>query len=150
MFFPHRKQRKFNLKSCSSLTSRQIGVLGEEIAQDYLKRKGYCILDTNYYPIFALGSKNQKGEIDIIAKKKGIIHFIEVKTLRTKYDEKIFSAMSPEEKVGFRKQQKIIKIAEIYILDKKLSLDIQMQIDIIAIKIRRHSSEIKIQHFENI
>ena len=62
------------------MSTKEIGSLGEKIAQEYLKNKGYQILDRNYS--FRIPASPQKGEIDIIAKKEDIISFIEVKTLR--------------------------------------------------------------------
>ena len=47
------------------------GKRSEVIASDYLKKKGYKILELNY--------KNKVGEIDIIAKDKDYIVFVEVK-----------------------------------------------------------------------
>ena len=47
------------------------GKRSEIIAADYLKKKGYKILETNY--------KNKVGEIDVIAKDKDYIVFVEVK-----------------------------------------------------------------------
>lgn len=49
------------------------GKLGENLAVDFLKNKGFSILETNYYA-------SRYGEIDIIAKKDEIIVFVEVKT----------------------------------------------------------------------
>ena len=61
------------------MNAKQLGIFGEKIAEDFLKKKGYTILDKNYSPRFVSGP--QRGEIDIVAKKKGVINFIEVKTL---------------------------------------------------------------------
>ena len=44
------------------MNRRKFGIIGEKIAQGYLKNKGYTIVKTNYY--------TQRGEIDIIAKKR--------------------------------------------------------------------------------
>ena len=77
------------------MNSKQLGILGEKIALNYLRAKGYKILDKNYS--FRISGNPQKGEIDIIAKKSDITSFIEVKTLRQTQDE----SFSPEEKVNF-------------------------------------------------
>lgn len=52
---------------------QKIGRLGEDIAQKYLENKGFSVIGQNYL--------KKCGEIDIIAQKRGIIHFIEVKTV---------------------------------------------------------------------
>jgi len=51
---------------------RNFGNLGENIAVEYLKRNGYSIVCRNFYC--------KMGEIDIIAKEKNEIVFVEVKT----------------------------------------------------------------------
>lgn len=52
---------------------QKIGHLGEDIAQKYLENKGFSIIGQNYLKKY--------GEIDIIAKKGKILHFVEVKTV---------------------------------------------------------------------
>lgn len=54
------------------INKRRFGIIGEKIAKDYLRHKGYNIITTNFY--------TRNGEIDIIAKKENYIDFIEVKT----------------------------------------------------------------------
>ena len=58
--------------SNSSLLRKKIGVFGEQLAHDFLMRKGYIILVRNFY---APG-----GEIDIIAQRKSDLIIVEVKT----------------------------------------------------------------------
>ena len=52
------------------------GVLGEQMASEYLLKKGFMILHKNW--------RHSHWEVDIIASMKGVLHFIEVKTRRTK------------------------------------------------------------------
>ena len=73
-----------------------IGKSGEEIAANYLLKKGYNILFRNYH--------SQFGEIDIIALDKDTLAFIEVKTRSSNF-ETAFSSVS------FSKQQKLTKTA---------------------------------------
>lgn len=58
------------------MNTRRFGIIGEKIAQSYLRKNGYEIITTNFF------SKN--GEIDIVAEQDQIIIFVEVKT-RTNY-----------------------------------------------------------------
>lgn len=124
------------------MSSKQLGILGEQIAEDYLKNKGYQILDKNYSS--RVPGNPQKGEIDIIAKKNDIISFIEVKTLSLAQGE----SFSPEEKVDFSKQRKLVKTAESWLMKKKIPLNIKWQIDVIAIELNSNKKA-KINHFEN-
>lgn len=54
------------------MNKRKFGIIGEKIAQGYLRNKGYEILQTNFY--------TKRGEIDIICKNDNYIIFVEVKT----------------------------------------------------------------------
>ena len=125
-----------------SFSTKKLGDLGERIAIDYLKKKGYQILVRNYVPQFAdLG----KTEIDIIAQKEKIITFIEVKTLSGNPN----SPFLPQDKVDYLKQKKIIKTAEMYLLEKKL-FERKWQIDVISLKISLNSKKAQIYHLKNV
>jgi len=54
------------------LNTREIGNIAEDKAIEFLKINGYEIIDRNFYTKF--------GEIDIVAKKDNVLHFIEVKS----------------------------------------------------------------------
>lgn len=89
------------------MKSKIIGNIGESMAVNYLQRQGYKILATNF--LCSLG------EIDIIASKGDVIHFVEVKN-RT---QKFYGA--GREAVDFRKQQTIRRVATLWLkLHKKL------------------------------
>ncbi len=121
---------------------KKLGMRGEEIAANYLKKQGYKILEKNWF--FRWGNNNtSKGEIDIIAKKQGIIVFVEVKTI---YENENFQ---PEQRVNFRKKQKLIKLAQIWLTQNKIPLDAKYQIDVIGIEINPYTEKEKINHFEN-
>lgn len=81
------------------------GKKNEIIAKNYLKKKKYKILECNY--------KNKVGEIDIIAKEKNYIVFVEVKA-RTSG-----AFGNPAEAVDEHKQEKIRKVAALYLLQLK-------------------------------
>jgi putative endonuclease len=119
---------------------KKLGKIGEEIAAEFLKKKGYKILDRNYK--FQIPGDLQRGEIDIVAKKGGIICFVEVKTLKNPKIE-IF----PEDKINFSKKRKLIATAESWLFKNKIPLDSKWQIDVISIEIKKEKT--KIFHFEN-
>ena len=123
------------------MSTKQLGIQGEKIAADYLARKGYQILGKNYSPRFIPGPK--RGEIDIIARKNNAISFVEVKTLRQAQG----GHFSPEEKVDYLKQRKIIKTATSWLMEKKIPLDSKWQIDVIALSIS--PDIIKLRHLKN-
>ena len=150
-----------SIPSGSTMDSKQTGIWGEKIAENYLIKKGYQILDKNYSTnfncrakrgkeegkaLFAIGPK--RGEVDLVTEKDNIISFIEVKT-QTQNQRELFSLIRPEQKVNFLKQRKIIKTAEFWLMEKKIPLDSKWQIDVIAIKIDFKSKLAKIRHFKN-
>ena len=57
----------------ASLTSKQVGALGEKVAGEYLRRQGMKIVATNV--------ARKTGELDIIAKKESTLYFVEVKSI---------------------------------------------------------------------
>jgi putative endonuclease len=121
------------------MDAREIGSFGEKLAYEYLVNKGYRILGKN--------CKYFCGEIDIVAKKKGIfgkkpIHFIEIKTSLAGNNN-----FFPEQRAGFTKQQKYKKLSEIWLLNNKIPENTPYQIDIVAILIKDNP---EITFFENI
>ena len=133
------------------ISRKKLGQIGEKIAEDFLKRKGYKILDKNYFVKSVFGPKT--GEIDIVAKKDDTISFVEVKSLvvtptafggRGDADD-----VSPEDKVNFQKQRKLIKTAQSWLIKNKMPSNIKWQIDVISIKIDLDSKKAEIRHFKN-
>lgn len=92
----------------------EFGKTGEEKAVEFLKNNGYKIIERNY--------RTKIGEIDIIAKHKKEIVFIEVKT-RSSDDFGM-----PEESVNERKLKRIEKVAEIYLKSKKINLPYRFEV----------------------
>jgi putative endonuclease len=96
----------------------ELGKIGEKLALKHLKRHGYKILEQNY--------KSRYGEIDIIAKNKGVLAFIEVRT------RKSMEFMRPEESVNIRKQRQITKVALDYLSTRNMQ-DTDCRFDVVAI-----------------
>jgi len=111
---------------------KQLGVWGEKLAADYLKNKGYKIIDKNF--------QTREGEIDIICEKENSIIFVEVK-LRT---NKIFGY--PEESVTAKKIDRLIATAQTYL--RKNNLDCDWQIDVISILYQKNC--LNINHLYDI
>ena len=107
------------------------GKKGEIIAQNYLKKKGYKIVATNY--------KNKIGEIDIICMDKNYLVFVEVKT-RTS------SAFGdPLEAIDLRKQYKIQQVASLYLITTKQT-NALVRFDAVAVL---GENDEEIRHIEN-
>jgi len=97
---------------------RIFGNAGEKIAADYLKKKGYKILEKQF--------GNRFGEIDLIAKDGDEIVFVEVKT------RKSLALGYPEESVHEKKLHRMEITADAY-LKSKTSEDQAYRFDVIAI-----------------
>jgi len=115
-----------------------LGQLGEELACNYLKRRGYRIIAQNYWKPF--------GELDIIAKAlNGRLVFVEVKTVSGKYP-----LVSAEEQLTEAKLNKLEKISSYYANGpgKQLLSKGGWRIDLIAITKEEKLAMIK--HYKNI
>jgi len=87
--------------------SRAKGDIAEQKGCEYLKKNGFEIVERNFYSRF--------GEIDIVAKKDGIYHFIEVKSGKD-YESAILNITS-------KKLMKIIKTSDVYLKRYKLNVE---------------------------
>jgi putative endonuclease len=95
--------------------SRAKGNVAEEKASEYLQSLGYGIVERNFYSRF--------GEIDIIAFKEEVFHFVEVKSADD-YELAI-------QNITPAKLSKLIKTIHVYI--KKNNLDIDFMLDAIVV-----------------
>lgn len=101
-----------------SLGGKQLGKKGERSAQKFLVSRGYKILESNY--------STPQFEIDIIAKDKDTLCFIEVKT-RTGIKKGL-----PREGVTTAKQKKIIMGAQYYLRLNKIT-DTRLRFDVVEV-----------------
>jgi putative endonuclease len=129
------KTRKTTIRKVSMSSHRQIvGRWGENVAAEYLEKKGYKIVERNVHAA--------RGEIDIVARKDNLLIFVEVRT-RTSH-----SFSYPEESVTLRKQTYILSAAEEYLLLHPESGD-SWQFDLVAVE-GSPGGNPQIEHFENI
>ena len=114
------------------LEKKTTGKDGEELAVDYLQKKGYRILERNY--------RFEHGEIDIIADDNGSLVFIEVKTRRSK------KFGEPEDAVTLRKRNQLKKTADGYLYQRNID-DRECRFDVLAIEYEKNTPIIR--HIEN-
>ncbi len=112
-----------------------VGRYGEQLARDYLKRKGYKIIETN--------CKISYEELDIIAEISDILVFIEVKTRVSR-----FYGDGSEVTQGIK--QKRLNLAIQKYLDKNKLWHREPRCDLITIFINKEKKSIKIEHFKDI
>lgn len=115
----------FNWLKPKPQTPKTLGQIGEEIAQEEYKKKGFRIIAKNEYH----HKGKRLGEIDFIAKDKTTLAFVEVKTRKT---ERGFFG-SPLESVNHFKQIKILKAVKLFLLKHQNLAYLRPQIDICTI-----------------
>jgi len=136
-------------KKMNSHNYIDFGSFAEELAEKFLKDRGYKILGRNY--------RKPWGEVDIIAekpsfakasegkRKESIIIFVEVKAS----DSPAPKGFEPEKRVNADKVKRIKRAAQTYIQQNNLD-DRSWQIDIVAVEFDRDRGVAKITHFKNI
>lgn len=99
--------------------TRHIGQQAEILAREYLKQQGVKIIENNYH--------SRWGEVDIIARQKNTLLFIEV---RYRKDNRFGSGADT---VSASKQQKIIRTAKHYLAANRESGKLDIRFDVISI-----------------
>ncbi len=113
---------------------KDTGALGEKLARDFLKKRGYHILETNYrYP---------EGEVDIVARHKDCLVFVEVRTKRS------LEFGSPEESITKTKMEKL-RVAAARYRQTHDNLPPTWRIDVVAIELDQRGKPSRIELIEN-
>jgi putative endonuclease len=112
--------------------NKSLGKRGEEEALKYLTNKGYEIVDTNF--------RYDRAEIDVIARDRGVLVFVEVKTRRAE------TLGEPEDAVTFRKREQIRKAAQGYLFKQHLDNE-ECRFDVLAIEYVAGTADIR--HIED-
>ncbi len=131
--------------SNEALQNKQVGKLGEQIAANYLKNKGFEVIGMNYL--------KKWGEIDVIGKKDKKVHFVEVKTVSYETKQALAASVSrgtwkPEDNVHVDKIRKLSRAIESWIGENNYKGD--WQIDVVAVKIVSCEKFATVKYMENI
>ncbi len=113
---------------------RNTGALGEKYARDFLKKKGYKVIESNY--------RCKRGEIDIIAKQKKSLVFVEVRTKMS------LEFGTPEESINRLKQNHMRNAALNYLQDQKSAPE-SWRIDVVAVELNEKGKPSRIELIEN-
>jgi putative endonuclease len=128
------KNLLLNRDSGSYQTRKEVGALGEKLAANLLKGLGYEILQTNY--------RCRQGEIDIIARQKECLVFVEVRTKRS------VDFGTPEESVTSVKRDKLISLANAYLQNLENQPPL-WRIDVVAVELTPEGGISRLEHIEN-
>ncbi len=118
-----------------SFTKKEVGALGEKLAREFIKKKGYRILESNH-------RDGRLGEIDIIAMHKKELVFLEVRTKTSN------SFGTPEESITPAKQEKLAALAEHYIQTHS-GLPESWRVDVVAVELDQQGKTRRIEIVEN-
>lgn len=113
---------------------KALGALGEKMAVEYLKKRGYHIVETNF--------RCREGEIDIIARDKDYLVFIEVRTRRGS------SFGTPEESVAAAKKEKLTSLAFAYLQTHRKSPSL-WRFDVVAIELGQEGHISRLELIKN-
>ncbi|MES3005053.1 MAG: YraN family protein [Patescibacteria group bacterium] len=134
-------------KKAKEQTEKQkIGKIGEDSACVYLERTGFAILDRNYL--------KKWGEIDIVAKKKDKIHFVEVKSVSRNLNnvsDETFGREGEyraEDNMHPWKLERLARAISSYLLDKNVSDETEWQLDlaVVYVDMDKRLSRVEILH----
>jgi putative endonuclease len=113
---------------------RDVGILGEKLAGEFLRKRGYHILGTNY--------RCPVGEVDIIAQHEDALVFVEVRT------KKSLQFGSPEESITPAKMERLRTVAAHYRQNHN-NLPTSWRIDVVAIELDPKKRVSRIELIEN-
>jgi putative endonuclease len=113
---------------------KDLGDIGEQLAMNFLKKKGFRILETNY--------RCPQAEIDIIARQKDCLVFVEVRTKTN------LAFGSPEESITSAKKRHLEMAANHY-LQNHDKLPASWRIDVVAIELEADNKLKRIELIEN-
>ena len=112
---------------------KQFGQKSEALAATFLEDKGYTIITTNWHCAM--------GELDIVAKKDGVLVFVEVKARHSHTTETAFAS------INNAKRKKLYNTVMTYLAHYDLE-DVAWRIDVIAIAVPRNGRPI-VDHVED-
>ena len=127
----------------SSLTTKEVGNLGENIACEYLKRHGFSIRDRNI--------ARKTGELDVVAQKEDTLCFVEVKTILTDEfprEEDGGDDYDPSLNLHEAKIRKVARTGEWYVLEKGWKGD--WQVDGMLVWLRRRDGRALVRYLPQI
>ena len=127
---------------------RKLGDIGEKIAVRWLEGRGFKILDRNYL--------KKWGEIDIVAKNRGVLRFIDVKTatrdLLSNNEKGVMGVRGeeyrPEENVHPKKLERLYKTIETYLIEK--NIEGEWVLDVVVVYLDEPNKLAKVKIIENI
>ena len=114
----------------------EVGSRGEAAAAEYLKSRGYGILERHY--------RGAGGEVDLIARKEDCLVFVEVKASQGREG----GDYPPEERVRSHKRTHLARAARHYLARRSAGTDLECRFDVVAVVFGTEAAP-EITHLEN-
>ena len=122
--------------------TQKIGEIGENIAEKFLVKHGFSILDRNY--------TKKWGEIDIVAEKGNRLYFIEVKSVsRIPLDTEI-DEYHPEDNMHSWKMKRLARTIQTYLLSSKIPENTEWQVDLLVVFLDLKNRKAKVKVVKDI
>ena len=127
----------------SSKTRKEVGNLGEKVAAEYLRRRGFSVVDRNV--------ARKTGELDIIAERGDTLHFVEVKTILADEfpdEQSARDDYDPSLNLHEAKVRKVARTGEWYVLEQ--NWEGEWQVDGVLVWLRRRDGMAKVRYLPQI
>lgn len=115
---------------------QKVGDIGEELASKFLVKHGYNVIERNYWKVF--------GEIDIICKKDGLLHFVEVKTVSRRTFQVRDDEYRPEDNVHPHKLKRIGRTIQTYLIEQHVKVDWKFHVVTVLVNSEGKTAKISI------
>ena len=125
------------------LNKKEIGALGEKTACEYLRRRGMKIVAQNV--------ARKTGEIDIIAKNKDTLHFVEVKTIvcvQFPLGEAPKDSYEPSNNLHEAKIRRVARTSEWYVANT--DWEGEWQVDAVLVWLRSRDGMARVRYLPQI
>ncbi len=123
---------------------KEIGAYGESAAAEYLRRHGFKKFKRNV--------TRKIGELDIVARKKNVLHIVEVKSIACYEFPDIQSGrgslFNPAENLHKAKIQQVVRTGQWYVAEQKWKGE--WQVDGVTVLIRRRDGVARVHYFPHI
>jgi len=122
-----------------------IGRLGEDIVTGYLLNRGYLIVARNYW--------KKCGELDIVAKKDSVLHFVEVKAgswHRDAWPEKGADVHRPEDHFDQRKRVRMDRTIQSYLIEQCVPQSQRWTVDLAVVLVNAHTHKARLRWMHDL
>lgn len=117
--------------------TRSAGEIAEDVVAGYLKKRKYKVLARNW--------EKPWGELDIVARKKKCIIFVEVKALRSVSGD----FFRPEEHFTHEKARKVMNTAHSWLSENDYKEDTEYRIDLAAVELDFNTRNARLRYYKN-